>query len=394
MFNREIRSKLIRGFGDEAKIFHLLEEMKKEVKEGEVVYDLTIGSPDGAPNDEVVETMQCEVAKKQHHRYAGKWGNKTFNEAVAKFYKERYKVELDPKLEVVPLAGAKRAIIDMAVNFVNEGQGVLLPDMCYPTYRIGAQIARAKQCEYRLDPENEFKPIYEDLDRSDCDMIYLNYPHNPTCSYGGMDVFEEVIKMAKKNDYIVCHDNAYGEIVFDNRTPISFLQAEGAKDVGVEIFTFSKIFDLAGWRLACIVGNPEIVHAYGASLVDYTTGVYTPVQLSGAKALELFFDTKTHEKQSAKYQERRDVVVKGLNAKGWKCFNSQGSIYVWAELPVKDCVTFTKRLWEERRVLITTGITYGPKLGNYVRLALVSDVDNLKKAIEMIPDTSSEMYDC
>ena len=394
MFKREIKSKLIRSFGDEARIFHLLEEMKKETKEGEVVYDFTIGSPDGIPNDEVIETMQNAVASKNSHRYAGKWGNKTFNEAVSKFYKTRYGVDLDPKKEVIPIAGAKRAIIDMSVNFVNEGRGVLLPNMCYPTYRIGAQIARATQCEYRLNPEDDFKPIYEDLDRSDCDMIYLNYPHNPTCSYGGMDVFDQVVMLAKKNNYIVCHDNAYGEIVFDNREPISFLQSNGAKDVGVEIFTFSKVFDLAGWRIACIVGNPEIVHAYGASLVDYTTGVYTPIQLSGAKALELFFDKEVHEKQSAKYQERRDVVVNGLNEKGWKCFNSQGSIYVWAKLPVKDSVEFTKRLWEEKRVLITPGITYGPALGSYVRLALVSDVNNLKKAIENIPDTSSLMYDC
>ena len=144
MFSREIRSKLICGFGDEAKIFHVLEDMKKEIKPGEKVFDLTIGSPDGAPDDEVIELMQHEVANPKSHGYAGKWGFPEFNQAVARWYKRRYGVELDPKTEVIPIAGAKRAIIDMSVDFVSEGHGILLPDICYPTYRIAAQIARGE----------------------------------------------------------------------------------------------------------------------------------------------------------------------------------------------------------------------------------------------------------
>ncbi len=389
-----IKSSLINSFGDESNIFHILEDMKKSIKNGEITYDLTIGSPDGAPEIDVIQTLCSEVHKESSHKYAGKWGVMLFRESVAEWYKKRYNVTLDPEKEIIPIMGSKRAIIDLSVNFVNEGRGVLLPDICYPTYRIAAKIARGLEIEYALDSSNDYNPDIAAFDRSDCDLLYLNYPHNPTGTTINIDLFNKITALAEKNGYIVCHDNAYGEILFDNREPVSFLQANGAKNTGIEIFTFSKIFNLAGWRLACIVGNPEIVQNYGASLVDYTTGVFAPVQIAGAKALELFFKNNIHEKQSKKYQNRRDAVIPLLEKKGWKCHTPHGGIYVWAEIPIANSLDFSKRLWEKSRVLVTPGVTYGRNSYNCVRIALVNSEEKLMEAIERIPDINDAIYKC
>lgn len=394
MRKRDLRSNLLQSFGMESQAFTWLEGIKRNVGPGERIYNLTVGSPDGMPEQEMVETLLQEVPKPQNHTYASLSGNMAFREAVAKFYQKRYGVTLDPKTEVIAIPGAKRALLDLAVDFVDAGSGVLLPNICYPTYRIGAQLAHAVQHEYRLDENNGFRPVYEDLDRDDCDLLYMNYPHNPTCAAADLTVFTKAVEMAKKNGYLICHDNAYGEILFDGRQPVSFLQAPGAKDVGVEIFTFSKVFNIAGWRVACMVGNAEMIRIFLDSLADYASGVYNPIEYAAVTALEVFFTNDVPKKQSARYQERRDAVMPILQEKGWKVYAPEGAMYLWAKLPVKDSMEFTKRLWNKTRVLVTPGIAYGETVNDCVRIGLVHDKAFLVEAVQAIPSISDEIYDC
>lgn len=394
MEKKDIRSDLLKSFGMESRAFTWLEEIKRNVSSDEKMYNLTVGSPDGMPEDEIVETMVQQVREPGNHTYASLSGNIDFRKAVAEFYQKRYNVTLDPLTEVIAIPGAKRALPDLAVDFCSAGCGILLPNICYPTYRIGAQLAHAVQHEYRLDPDNNFAPVYADMDRDDCDLLYINYPHNPTCACADLSVFENTVAMARKNGYLVCHDNAYGEILFDGRKPVSFLQAEGAKDVGVEIFTFSKVFNMAGWRCACMVGNAEMIRVFLDSLADYASGVYNPIEYAGVTALDVFFSHDVAAKQGRWYQERRDAVVPVLERKGWTVYAPQGAMYLWAKIPVKDSMEFTKRLWNKARVLVTPGIAYGEDVKDCIRIGLVHDKAILVEAAEAIPPVGDDIYDC
>lgn len=394
MKKKDIRSKLLKNFGMESRAFTWLEEIKRNVPATEKMYNLTVGSPDGMPEQEMIDTLVYQAKQPQNHTYASLSGNLEFRTAVAEFYKKRYGVTLDPHTEVIAIPGAKRALLDLAVDFCDEGSGILLPNICYPTYRIAAQLAHAKQYEYRLDPGRNYAPVYADMDRDDCDLLYMNYPHNPTCACADISVFENTVAMAKKNGYLVCHDNAYGEILFDGRQPISFLQADGARDVGVEIFTFSKVFNIAGWRCACMVGNAEMIRVFLDSLADYASGVYNPIEYAAVTGMQVFFEKHVAEKQSQRYQERRDAVVPILERKGWQVFAPQGAMYLWARVPVQDSMEFTKRLWEKSRVLVTPGIAYGKDSKDCVRIGLVHDKALLCEAVEAIPDVSDDIYRC
>lgn len=391
---KDYRSNLLKSFGMESQAFTWLEGVKRNVNPGKKIYNLTVGSPDGIPEKEMIQALEKEIDVDANHTYAPLTGIMEFKEAVAQFYKKRYNVDLDPKTEILAIPGAKRALIDLAVDFANPDKGVLLPNVCYPTYRIAAHVAHVPQKEYRLDEANNFAPVYEDLDRSDCDLLFLNYPHNPTCAAATPEVFEKSVEMAKKNNYIICHDNAYGEILFDGKEPISFLQTPGAKDVGIEIFTFSKIFNVAGWRVACMVGNADIIQIYLDSLADYASGVYRPIEYGAIKGMDIFFQNNVHEKQSARYQERRDAMAPILESKGWHVYKSEGAMYLWAKLPVKDSMEFTKRLWEKSRVLVTPGIAYGDSVNNCVRIGLVYDKDFLVEAANAIPSVGDDIYNC
>lgn len=394
MKKADLRSKLLQSFGMESQVFTWLETIKRNVSPGETIYNLTVGSPDGMPEGELVQVMQQQVANPKNHTYAPLSGLKEFRSAIAAFYQRRYGVELDPNTEIIAIPGAKRALLDLAVDFVDEGSGILLPDICYPTYRIGAQLARAVQHEYRMDPNNGFQPIFSDMDRNDCDLLYMNYPHNPTCACAKPETFTKTVELARKNGYLVCHDNAYGEIIFDGRKPVSFLQAPGAKEVGVEIFTFSKAFNIAGWRVACMAGNAEMIRIFLDSLADYASGVYNPIEYAAIEATHVFFTNHVAEKQGARYQSRRDAVAPLLKEKGWEVYLPEGGMYLWARLPIHDSMEFTKRLWDKSRVLVTPGIAYGDSVRDCVRIGLVHETDFLMEAVHAIPAVGNEIYQC
>lgn len=394
MRKTDLRSKLLQSFGMESQVFAWLEAIKRNVSPGETIYNLTVGSPDGMPEGELVQVLQQQVANPKNHTYAPLSGLQEFRTAIADFYRRRYDVKLDPDKEIIAIPGAKRALIDLAVDFVDEGSGILLPDICYPTYRIGAQLARAVQCEYRLDQNNHFQPVFSDMDRDDCDLLYMNYPHNPTCACADLDTFSQTVELARKNGYLVCHDNAYGEILFDQRQPVSFLQAPGAKEVGVEIFTFSKAFNIAGWRVACMVGNAEMIQIFLDSLADYASGVYNPIEYAAVEATKVFFTNHVAEKQTARYQSRRDAIVPLLREKGWEVYLPEGGMYLWARPPIQDSMEFTKRLWETARVLVTPGIAYGNSVRDCVRIGLVHETDFLMEAVRAIPAVGDAIYQC
>jgi len=391
---KDLRSDLLKGFGMESRVFTWLESVKRNVAPGEKIYNLTAGAPDGIPETEMIEALRDQALVDKNHTYAPLTGLMECREAVAKFYQERYHVSLDPKTEILIIPGAKRALIDLVVDFANQDKGILVPNICYPTYRIGGKVARVPQKEYRLDPGNNFAPVYEDLDRDDVDIMFMNYPHNPTCAAATPEIFEKTVALAKKNGYIVCHDNAYGEILFDGKQPISFMQAEGARELGVEIFTFSKVFSVAGWRAGAMVGNADIIKIFLDSLADYASGVFCPVEYGVIKGIDVFFTNQVHEKVSDRYQERRDTVAPILESKGWKVYRSEGAMYLWAKIPVKDSMKFTENLWDKAKVLVTPGIAYGDSCNDCIRIGLVYDKNFLAEAANAIPAVGDDIYNC
>jgi len=389
-------SKSLQNFGPEAEVFQMLRKLKQQGMWGGEVIDLTVGSPDGPPEKEIIESLVEHVKKQDVHGYGNIAGEREFREQVAIWYRKVYRVELDPDQEVLPLIGSKRVMIDMAIDLVNPGKNVLIPEIGYPTYKIAAVIARGVPFRYQLDEENGYTPVFSSVERNvllNSDLMYLNYPQNPTGAGVEGDSFVEAIQLAKEFGFTICHDNAYGPISFDGRINPSFLQFDGAKETGVEVFSFSKVFNMAGWRVACMVGSSEVINIVRQTLVDYTAGIFTPIQFAASRALEIFFSHDIAHRQSQKYEKRRDVVVSCLEEIGWDFFKPKGGFYVWAGPPVEDTLPFVSRLFELTGVLVTPGIAYGPKGSKYIRIGLVHNEDLLKEAFARMKKVGSVLYE-
>jgi LL-diaminopimelate aminotransferase len=396
LMNRQIRSKVIDSFAAESEVFQMLGKLKNQGAWKGKVVDLTVGSPDGPPEKEIIESLVKHAKNQDVHGYGNIAGEREFREQIAKWYRNVYQVELDPGCEVLPLVGSKRAMIDMAIDLVNPKRNVLIPEIGYPTYKIAAMIAGGVPFRYELDEENGYAPVFDSIEKNvllNGDLMYLNYPQNPTGAIVEGDTFVEAVQLAKEFGFTICHDNAYGPISFDGIISPSFLQFDGAKDTGVEVFSFSKVFNMAGWRVACMVGSSEVIDIVRQTLVDYTAGIFTPIQYAASRALEIYFSHNIAHRQSQKYEKRRDFVVSLLEELDWSYFKPRGGFYIWARPPVEDTLPFVSRLFELTGVLVTPGVAYGPKGSKYIRIGLVHHEDLLIDAFDRIKKVGSALYE-
>ncbi len=371
-------------------VFAQVNKIKMELRrKGEDIIDLGMGNPDMPTPQHIVDKL-IEAAQKGHnHRYSASMGIFKLRQAICDWYKRRYNVDLDPEEEAVVTIGAKEGLSHLVLATINPGDVVFSPNPTYPIHPYSAIIAGGDVRSIPIGPERDF---FEDLTTATKQtwpspkMLIISYPHNPTTATVDLEFFKKVVEFCKDHKIMVIHDFAYADLAFDGYEPPSFLQVPGAKDIGVEFFSMSKSYSMAGWRVGFCVGNKIIVNALKRikSYLDY--GVFQPIQIAAIIALNGPEDC-VHEIVNI-YKERRDALVDGLNRIGWKVEKPKGTMFVWARIPEPynkmGSLEFSKMLVEKAKVAVSPGIGFGEYGDGHVRFALVENPHRIKQAIRGI----------
>lgn len=373
-------------------LFTIIDELKRKARsEGVDVIDLGMGNPDQRPPAHVIDELCKQAKKPDTHRYSrpDDQVEKDLKAAIADWYKDKYNVNLDPATEVLPLIGSKEGIAHLSLSFLNNDDIALVPSPAYPVHFNGVIMAGGILYNIPLTAEEGFKPNLKGLSSEVVRMaklLFLSYPHNPTTAVADLEFFQEVVDWAKGKEIIVGHDLAYSEIVFDGYKAPSFLQAKRAKDLGIEFHTFSKSYNMAGWRIGFAVGNSNILKSLAKTKSYIDFGLYQPIQYAAIAALKGSQDCV--KKTVETYRKRRDVLVEGLNGIGWETPKPKATFYVWTRIPLKfsalTSMEFTTLLIKEAGVAVAPGTGFGESGEGYVRFALVDDVDRLKEALKRI----------
>lgn len=350
------------------------------------VISLGIGDPDTPTPGFIVEAMREQVARPDTHQYPSNRGRESFREALAGFYSERFGVALDPATQIIPAMGAKEAVANVNLALLDPGDVALASDPGYPVYTTGPLLAGAEPVPMPLLAELGFQP---DLDAIPADLaararlMFVNYPNNPTGGVVEGDFFARVVDFARHHDIVVVHDNAYSEITYDGYRAPSFLETPGAMDVGIEIFSLSKTYNMTGWRAGAVVGNADVVSAYWQLKTNIDSGMFEALQEAAAAALRS--DQSSVAEMCAIYQRRRDVLVAALRRIGLRVDPPKGAIYVWARVPDGETsASFTEKVLEEAAVVISPGAAYGPSGEGFVRMSLTVPDDRLNEAADRI----------
>ncbi len=376
-------------------VFAMVNELKYKLRrEGEDIVDLGMGNPDLPPAPHIVEKL-CEVAKRDNvHGYSASKGIPRLRKAICDFYRRRYGVELDPEREAILTIGAKEGYSHLMLAMLEPGDTVLVSNPTYPIHYYAPIIAGGDAISVPIIPdegedfeESFLRRIHDTLRGSfrKPRAIVLSFPHNPTTLCVSLDFFREVVKLAKREEVWLIHDFAYADLGFDGYEPPSILQVEGAKEVAVELYSMSKGFSMAGWRVAFLVGNEVLIKnlAHLKSYLDY--GVFTPIQVASIIALDSPYEIV--EKNREVYRRRRDVLVEGLNRIGWQVEKPKGSMFLWARIPSwvgMNSLDFSLFLLREAKVAVSPGIGFGEYGEGYVRFALVENEHRIRQAVRGI----------
>jgi LL-diaminopimelate aminotransferase len=369
---------------------YLFAELERKIEErkraGIDVISLGIGDPDLPTPETVIEAMADGIHDPSTHQYPSNRGTDAFREAAARFYRDRFGVELDPATEVLPVLGGKEGVAHIALACLEPGDLALAPDPGYPPYTSGPVFAGADVHYLPLREENVFVPDLDELDDATwerANVLFLNYPNNPTGAIAPDGFFERVVALAREHDVIVVHDSAYSEICFGGYRAPSFLEAPGAKEVGVEIFSLSKGWNMTGWRTALMAGNAEVVERYRHLKTNLDSGMFEALQqatvaaLLGARAFP--------QEMSAVYERRRDLVAGGLRAIGLHVDPPKATPYFWVRVPEGyTSASFAELVLEEAAVVVAPGPSYGPSGEGFVRISLTVADDRLEEAVRRI----------
>jgi LL-diaminopimelate aminotransferase len=371
---------------------YLFAELERKIAEkraaGIDVISLGIGDPDTPTYPAIVEAARRSVADPATHGYPSNIGRQDFREALSAFYSRRFGVQLDPGTEVMAAIGAKECIFNLNLAFLDAGDVALASDPGYPVYTGGPILVGAEPVLMPLEPELGFAP---DLDALSGDvlgrarLLYVNYPNNPTGAVVPEGFFERVVELAAANDILVVHDNSYSETTYDGYVAPSFLATPGAKDVGVEVFSWSKGYNMTGWRCAAIVGNAEAISHYWKLKSNIDSGLFEAVQLAGIAALDPAVDAEV-EKMNAVYTRRRDLVCDALAQAGVKVSKPKGTIYIWAPIPdgFESSAAYCEHVLEHAAVVISPGGAYGRSGEGFFRISLTTPDDRLLEAVERL----------
>ena len=369
---------------------YLFAEMERKISEkrksGVDVISLGIGDPDLPTPGYIVEEMQRQVADAQNHRYPSNWGLREFGEAAASFYNRRFGVAIDPAKEFFPLLGAKEGLAHICWALLDAGDLALVPDPGYPVYSGGSLIVGAEVRYLRLQPDKGFLPDLDEVSKAEArraKVLFIGYPNNPTAAVVEGDFFERVVAFAKKYDIAVVHDNAYSELTYDGYVAPSFLSVPGAKDVGVELFSFSKPFNMTGWRTGFAVGNREILAHLWRLKTNMDSGMFDALQRTSAFILNGPWDFV--DEMRAIYRRRRDLLADALVSVGVNAPKPKGTIYMWIPIPEGyTSASFSEHVLEQAAVVVTPGTGYGPAGEGFVRLSLTTPDDRIAEAIARI----------
>jgi LL-diaminopimelate aminotransferase len=371
---------------------YLFAELERKVSAkraaGIDVISLGIGDPDLPTFEPIVAAAQRAVADPSTHTYPSNRGRPEFRQAVAAFYGRRFGVELDPETEVMAAIGAKECVFNLNLAFLDPGDVALASDPGYPVYTMGPLLVGAEPVLMPLLPERDFAPDLEAIPAEALErarLMYLNYPNNPTGAILPDGLFEQAIELARAHDILVVHDNAYSEITFDGYRAPSFLETPGAKDVGVEVFSLSKGYNMTGWRCAAIVGNGDAVAQYWRLKSNIDSGVFEAVQLAGSVALGPELDVHVRGMNEI-YARRRDLVCDALSEAGVEVRRPKGTIYVWAPVPdgFESAAAYCEYVLERAAVVISPGDAYGPSGAGFFRISLTTPEDRLIEAVERL----------
>ena len=368
-------------------VFSTMDQLKQEIlATGSELFDFGMGNPDQPTPPHIVEALREAILDPATHRYSASRGIPELRKAISNWYGRRFNVDLDPESEAIVTVGSKEGLAHLALAMVNEEDSILAPNPCYPIHHFGFVIADADVCHISMAPGVDF---FEALDKAIQEtwpkpkVLILNFPSNPTTQCVDLEFFTRVIDVAKQNNIWVIHDLAYADIVFDGYKAPSILQVPGAKDIAVESFTLSKSYNMAGWRVGFMCGNAQLINALARikSYIDY--GSFAPVQIAAITALEGPQDCVTEICQM--YQNRRDVLCKGLNEIGWNVTPPQATMFVWAPIPEKfhhlGSFEFSKLLLREAKVVVSPGIGFGEFGNQHVRISLIENEARMQKAL-------------
>lgn len=380
------------GFADRLKklppyLFVEIDKAKKQaIANGKDVIDLGIGDPDTPTPRFIIDAMNKALEEPRTHRYALDQGCAELRQEIANWYKTRFNVALDPGTEILPLIGSKEGIAHIPLAFVNPGETVLVPDPCYPPYKSGTIFAGGVPYIMPLKWEKDFLPDLKGLKphvTKSAKMMFLNYPNNPTSAVASKEFYAEVVKLATREDIIVCHDAAYSEISFDGYRAPSFLELSGAKEIGLEFHSLSKTFNMTGWRVGFVCGNEMLIKGLAKLKSNIDSGIFTAIQLAGVAALKNAEGTVSKLKDL--YEGRRDALLEGLEEIGINIKRPKATFYVWIPVPKNyTSITFARLLLEQASCIVTPGNGFGPNGEGYVRIALTVDKERIKEAMDRI----------
>jgi alanine-synthesizing transaminase len=375
-------------------VFAIVNDLKAKARSrGEDVIDLGMGNPDlGTPKHIVAKLIEA-AQNPRNHRYSASRGITRLRTAITRWYRDRYGVELDPETEAIATIGAKEGLAHLALAVLQPGDGVLVPNPTYPIHSYSVVIADGDLRSVPLTPEVDFFAKLEETAKlawPRARLLILSFPHNPTTMCIDRAFFERVVEFAREHRLMVVHDFAYADLAFDGYRPPSFLEVPGAREVGVELFSMTKSYNMAGWRLAFACGNRQMIHALARikSYLDY--GVFQPIQIAGIIALE--GDQSVVGEINEVYRRRRDVLVDGLNKMGWSVPKPKGTMFVWAPIPEAfrslGSLEFAKLLIQEAKVAVSPGIGFGEYGEGYVRFALVENEQRIRQALRGLKQLS------
>lgn len=368
-------------------LFLEIDKAKRKARsQGHDIIDLGIGDPDQPTPKHIIDALHKAAQDPVNHRYALDQGMPDLRRAIAAWYKARFNVNLNYDTEVLPLIGSKEGIAHFPLAFLNEGDYSLVPDPCYPPYKGGTILAGGKPYLMPLLDKNAFLPEVNKIPKSilkRAKLLFINYPNNPTSAVAGKDFYKEIVKFALKNRIIIISDLAYSEMAYDGYRPTSLLEIEGAREVVVEFHSLSKTYNMTGWRVGWACGNAQLISALAKIKSNIDSGIFSAIQRAGVSALEGAQDYV--QSMCNLYQERRNLLVAGLNALGWDAKLPKATFYLWLKIPHKtDSIEFSKLLLEKADIIVTPGVGFGNSGEGYVRMALTVSKERITQALDRL----------
>jgi LL-diaminopimelate aminotransferase len=360
-----------------------LREVRQLMSEGKPIINMGIGSPDLSPSKAVIEAVAAAIQDENGHGYQSYQGLPEMRQAMADFYQDQFGVAVNPNNEILPLMGSKEGIMHISLAFLNPGDHVLIPNPGYPTYTSVTNLVEAVPVYYDLKEGNAWEPDFEALEKLDLSKVkimWLGYPHMPTGARGSLALFEKLVAFAKKHNILLINDNPYSFVLNDN--PMSLLQVEGAKDVALELNSLSKTFNMAGWRVGMVLGNPEIIDAVLKVKSNMDSGMFYGIQKGAIAALEC--DKSWFEDQNKIYKRRRELTEKLAEKLGCKVYKEGVGLFVWAKLPegIASAEKFIDEILYEKHIFITPGTIFGSNGEGYIRFSLCVKEEKVQEAID------------